>query len=216
MTPTDAIQALLGRNAHAPTPLPPDLNYPESVGRKGGSGSDVSSSVESGKEAPRRQRSRLRTYVAPKNAEGDSAADSTATAHRSRIERAGVDRVLDFERRTGRRPREMSPTHPGYDIESANAAEEIVRYIEVKSLGGDWDRVGAGLSDIQFTKAQEIGEEYWLYVVERAEHEDAHIVRIQNPARQVGQFFYDDGWRGLSEEEKEVETINGTTGQQKG
>jgi hypothetical protein len=108
-------------------------------------------------------------------------------------------RVLQFEESAGRLPSEMPHNHPGYDIESCSKVGAVERYIEVKSLKGDWDTYGRGLSRSQFIKAQELKNRYWLYVVERAEQDNFRISRIQNPAGRVGEFLYDDGWRDLAE-----------------
>jgi hypothetical protein len=88
---------------------------------------------------------------------------------------------------------------PGYDVESLEEDGGVERYIEVKSMSGVWDSYGAALSRAQFRKAQELGERYWLYIVERAEHTNHKIRRIQDPARKVDQFFYDDGWVSIAE-----------------
>ena len=66
-------------------------------------------------------------------------------------------------------------------------------------MSGPWDSYGVALSRAQFRKAQELQEQYWLYIVERAEHADHTIRRIRDPARKVDQFFYDDGWIGIAE-----------------
>jgi hypothetical protein len=58
----------------------------------------------------------------------------------------------------------MPPLHPGYDVESDNASGQIERYIEVKSLSGDWEGPHAGMTDTQFKKNEELGDGYWLYV----------------------------------------------------
>lgn len=91
--------------------------------------------------------------------------------------------------------------HPGYDVESKDAAGSVLRYIEVKSLSGDWGSLGAALTRPQFEKSEELGDRYWLYVVERATQHDFRIHRIQNPGCQVNQFIYDDGWRDLAEKD---------------
>jgi hypothetical protein len=94
----------------------------------------------------------------------------------------------------------LPQNHEGFDIESRTSDGTLARFIEVKALSGEWGVTGAGLSKPQFDKAVELGDQYWLYVVERAEQNDYRIYRIQNPARQVNQFIYDSGWRGLAEE----------------
>jgi hypothetical protein len=48
------------------------------------------------------------------------------------------------------------------------------------------------------TLDQELNEQFWLYVVERAEQDDSHIQAIQNPAHLVNQYFYDRGWKALA------------------
>ena len=93
----------------------------------------------------------------------------------------------------------MPPNHPGYDIESTDKNDSRVRYIEVKSTAGDWDEMGVSVSRTQFEKAQGLGDQYWLYVVERAEQTDARIFCIKNPARRVDQFMFDDGWQSAAE-----------------
>jgi hypothetical protein len=57
-----------------------------------------------------------------------------------------------------------------------------------------WDACGVGLTYPEFEKAQDLGDKYWLYIVERADESDANIYQIQNPALKVDQFMYDDGW----------------------
>jgi hypothetical protein len=55
----------------------------------------------------------------------------------------------------------------------------------------------------QFTKAQELNEQFWLYVVERAEQDNSDIYAIQNPAHLVNQYFYDRGWKALARQNYE-------------
>lgn len=95
----------------------------------------------------------------------------------------------------------MPHENPGYDIESRDIAGNVLRYIEVKSVASLWDSQGVGLSATQFNTGHLYKEQYWLYVVERAEALEARIYRIQDPARLVDQFLYDDGWRDLAEGE---------------
>ena len=165
---------------------------------KPGGGGSTEGSKE--KPSPRPQRGRLRTYTVPAGATAEPGSGSAQSEANSHVDRAGVIRVLNFEKQAGRYPEEMPHNHPGYDIESSNDAGIIERYIEVKSTNGDWGTLGVGLTYTQFKAAQELKDRYWLYVVERAEHDDARVIRIQNPACRVDQFLYDDGWRDLLEE----------------
>jgi hypothetical protein len=111
-----------------------------------------------------------------------------------------MSRVLKFEEDQGRNPIPMPPTNKGYDVESRDReTNELLRYIEVKSVSGAWDDLGVGLSESQFEKATQERTRYWLYVVERAEQTDFDIIRIQDPAAKVDTFLFDDGWRDVGE-----------------
>jgi hypothetical protein len=107
--------------------------------------------------------------------------------------------VLAYEREHGRDPVEMPPTNPGFDIRSTDA-EGRVRIIEVKATAGRWDARGVGLSNFQFTTAQQRREEFWLYVVENAVT-NPRVHPINDPASKVDQYFFDDGWRAVGEAE---------------
>ena len=91
----------------------------------------------------------------------------------------------------------MPHNHPGYDLESRGQNSEVLRYIEVKSTGLDWN--GVLLSSTQFQKAQELGDRYWLYVVENADSGNPQVYPIQNPAGVTERFIFDSGWKQISE-----------------
>jgi len=93
----------------------------------------------------------------------------------------------------------MPHKNPGYDIESRDASGKVIRYIEVKSLSGRWRNTYAVLSRPQFDKAIDLGDAFWLYVVENAESDQFAIHPIQNPALKANRFMFDDGWRATSE-----------------
>jgi hypothetical protein len=140
-------------------------------------------------------------YVSPKDT--NEVADSASVENRIAVDNAGIKRVLEFERQSRRFPEQKSHSYPGYDIESKDIADQVVRYIEVKSVSGSWGEQGVTLSKTQFQKAIELGDRYWLYVVERAAQDDFQIHCLQNPACQVHQFVYDNGWKALAEENGE-------------
>jgi hypothetical protein len=135
--------------------------------------------------------------------------DEEEKQRRSSLAKAGVRRVVEYEHSSGRNPIEMPANYPGYDIESQGQDAVVLRFIEVKSVPGDWNRRGVGLSREQFDRGSELGDKFWLYVVENAEEEHFHIYRIQNPAQKANQFFYDDGWTNLSED-NESEQLQST------
>jgi len=144
---------------------------------------------------------KLRSYVSRIDASTETPSDT----QQERVERieatdsAGIAIVMRFEREAGRFPEQMPHENPGYDIKSRDSTGRVVRYIEVKSSAVTWGAQGVALSDVQFKMAGELGGDYWLYVVDRALEEAAQLYRIQNPAQRVGQYFFDDGWRAVSE-----------------
>ena len=80
----------------------------------------------------------------------------------------------------------------------------VSRYIEVKSMSGRWNNTYGVLSRPQFEKAREIGDRFWLYVVERAESDDFQVHRVQGVALKANRFMFDDGWRAMAEANRAV------------
>jgi hypothetical protein len=195
LTPEEAIKRLLGGDAPPPSPA---IFQPETEpsGTSGGpSGSKPS------RTSPKKILPVLRSYL-PAPGAGD--AELTGDLHpdgqgRPPVDEAGVRHVMEHEFKAGRKPKEMPHKNPGYDIESRDADGNVLRYIEVKSFSGRWNSTYAVLSRPQFNKAHELGDLFWLYVVERAESEDFQIHRIQNPPSNANHFMFDSGWRTLAE-----------------
>jgi hypothetical protein len=104
---------------------------------------------------------------------------------------------MQYEREQNRNPKDMETVqvhHPGYDIESIED-NGTLRFIEVKSLSGIWDAQNpAEVTKTEFETAKKKGQDYWLYIVEKAESEDFQIHMIQNPANRVDFYLYDHGW----------------------
>lgn len=197
LSPEEALKVLLGGEAPEPEPPPEDmLAEKEPVGTGSGSGSSAGGSGSSDGRAPKK-RGRLRSYVMTDDeGSSDEDNDDESTEPENEADPKGIERVVEYEISQGRRPKVMPHTNPGYDIESSSAQGKIERYIEVKSLTGEWVEFGAGMTRPQFKKAQELGDKFWLYVVEYATDEEAcAIYCIQDPARKVDQFMYDDEWK---------------------
>lgn len=199
-TAEDAVTAILGGQGGDRTPMP--VAPPETPPGDGATGSSERGDGRPGGRgrAPHKPQGKLRTYLVPGDRDGGQGdVDTDGTAHRSKVDQAGITHVLDFERDCRRMPTEKDHYHKGYDIESLDEAGSK-RYIEVKSLSGDWGtRNAAGLTKPQFDAARELGDQFWLYVVERATSENFQIYCIQNPANRVNQYLFDDGWQVLAE-----------------
>lgn len=147
----------------------------------------------------RRPSGKLRSYVIEDTDVDAAEADPETETQRNQVDIAGVAHVLNFERGRGRNPEEMPHHNRGFDVRSVDLATGEVRYIEVKSLSGNWETSNpAALSKAQYDTAYELGDGYWLYVVEKALSPEPRLYQIQNPARRVNQYLFDDGWRAAA------------------
>jgi hypothetical protein len=96
------------------------------------------------------------------------------------IEAIGMQLAMEYERQQGRNPVDVSAENRGYDIRS-EAPDGSVRYIEVKARAHTGDLV---LTPNEWTMAQRLGDEYWLYVVIDAARQP-RLQCIQNPAKSL-------------------------------
>ncbi len=93
------------------------------------------------------------------------------------IEAIGMQVAMEYERRQGRQPVDVSLDDLGYDIRSQDAGG-ATRYIEVKARATTGPVV---LTPNEWLMAQRLGDEYWLYVVENAAAAP-RLYTLQNPA----------------------------------
>lgn len=146
------------------------------------------------------RQSRLRSYVSPFG--GTAGEDGGSTSDGADVDRAAVDAVLAYEARNGRDPTEMKHENPDFDVVSRDDAGHI-RYIEVKGTRAGWGETGVGLSRRQYRAGREHGDDFWLYVVDRATT-DPTVNPIRNPVALIDQYLFDDGWLAMCE--RDVET----------
>ncbi len=96
------------------------------------------------------------------------------------LEAIGLQVAMEYERREGRSPTDVSLQRLGYDIKST-AKDGSIRYIEVKTRA----HTGSiALTEHEWLKAKQLGDSYWLYVVENAVTNPT-LWLIQNPAEKL-------------------------------
>ena len=137
------------------------------------------------------------SYVATHS--DDKEADPNNPDHKGRmaLETKAIDFILKSEPDWHR----TTANNPGFDLYQVDEQDQKIRWCEVKAMKGSFQNRPVGLSHTQFDYARERGEAYWLYIVERADDEDeAHIVRIKDPAGKARTFTFDHGWRAVAEE----------------
>lgn len=85
-----------------------------------------------------------------------------------------------------------TPTgNQGFDLVETDINDEPERWVEVKAMKGSLEDRPVGLSSAQFEFARQHGEQFWLYVVERADDPDqARIVKIKDPVGKAGSFTF--------------------------
>ena len=147
---------------------------------------------------------RLLSYVGRLS---ENTKDNENTSNREynlRIEALAREAVCNYEKKHGRIPTQMAQTNPGYDIKSDDPLTGEKRIIEVKGVNGEWNVTGVGLSKLQFSNAQDFGDDYWLYAVEFvSDPTNKRIHPIQNPANKITSFMFDGNWREAVSEEGE-------------
>ena len=89
----------------------------------------------------------------------------------------------------------------GFDVSEVDANGEIVRYIEIKTLTGDWGEGGVGLTAAQLKFAQD-NENWWLFVVENINTINTKVHTFKNPVHQANRFMFDHSWIQLAETAK--------------
>ena len=95
------------------------------------------------------------------------------------IERIAMEIAMDFEKKEGRRPEDVSSENLGYDIKSKGDKE--LRYIEVKGRARIAKIV---LTPNEWIKANRFKENYWLYVVANCSTKP-QLYLIQDPASKL-------------------------------
>lgn len=96
------------------------------------------------------------------------------------IEILGMNYVMEYERKCGRIPEDVSMENLGYDIRSVDNNGNI-RYIEVKTRAQEGD---IALTPNEWFKAQRFNDDYYLYVVFNAK-DNPSLNIIQNPVKNL-------------------------------
>jgi hypothetical protein len=94
-------------------------------------------------------------------------------------EAIAMQEAMEFERKMGWKPTDVSANNEGYDIRSISQ-EEIKRYIEVKGRSGADGSIM--LSENEMNRLAQLGDAAWLYIVMNCKSQP-ELFRLQNPAK---------------------------------
>ena len=102
----------------------------------------------------------------------------------SEIEQIAVRIARQYETNRGATVTSVEQDHVGFDLLSLRGLER--RCIEVKGRAGV---ARVELTWSEFAKSQELGDDYWLYVVLDCASPSPRLYRVRNPARTLATFW---------------------------
>lgn len=108
------------------------------------------------------------------------AGEAAEMARDEEVEAAAMEFVLDYEKKVGRTPIDVSKENLGFDVRSLSPDGQI-RYIEVKgraAVGAVW------LTPNEWQMAGRFRDGYWLYVVFQAKA-SPKLKRVQDPTKSL-------------------------------
>jgi hypothetical protein len=100
--------------------------------------------------------------------------------HVRRVEEIAMRVAMDYERRMGREPRDVS-MRESYDILSIDPGSGEARYIEVKGISGT--EIEVELTEREMHMAREMRESYWIYIVYGIGLGSPRLLTIRDPLR---------------------------------
>lgn len=115
-----------------------------------------------------------------------------------------IENQVSYRTSQSNRFKKAPRNNMGYDIVELTNEDQIVRYIEVKTLTGVWGKGGVSVTLPQYEFALET-DNWWLFVVEGIETQTPKVYSFENPVRLVNRFAFDSSWKQLSAEIVTVE-----------
>lgn len=101
---------------------------------------------------------------------------------------------------------QKAPTNnKGYDISEKDNNGQTIRYIEVKTLTGQWGQGGVGITEHQLEFAQKEKDKWWLFVVENINTDNTKVYQFKNPILEANRFMFDNSWKQLAYQSEEIE-----------
>lgn len=100
---------------------------------------------------------------------------------------------------------EKAPTNnKGFDIYEKDQSGQTIRYIEVKTLTGQWGEGGVGITEHQLDFAQKQKDKWWLFVVEGINTEKPKVYQFKNPVVEANRFMFDSSWKQLAYQKESI------------
>lgn len=155
-------------------------------------------------------RNKLRSYVQNEQSsesEDYREPDESIPARKEMGDRAELFVLNDLQRK-GYLAKRMPENNAGFDIQAVDKLNGEIFLVEVKGDSFAWGDKGVGISKIQYEYARENQSSYYLAVVENVRTDNPRIHYIQNPAMQITEYRFDQGWKGIA---RDIPTIGQKT-----
>lgn len=125
-------------------------------------------------------------YVLPAPASAEMVAWPSPEEARE-TELAAMAHVMEYERRRGWEPQDVSGQKIGFDVRSLSPPDPLTGSREVRRIEVKGRRRGqpVHLTENEWRKAKQLRDTYWLYVVWNPREANAELVCIQNPAERL-------------------------------
>jgi len=106
---------------------------------------------------------------------------------KDRSEKAAMKIVIEYERKRGWEPEDVSRKKLGFDIRSLSPADPKTGYREVRRIEVKGRKKGHNvrLTVNEWLKAKQLKDTYWLYVVWNPTEPDYKIITIPDPANKL-------------------------------
>lgn len=107
--------------------------------------------------------------------------EETRMTENEEIEKIGMEVAMEYEKKHGRTPEDVSKENLGFDIRSKDEKTGEIRYIEVKARAGEGE---VALTPNEWFKAKRFKDQYYLYIVANAGTNPTLYI-IRNPAENL-------------------------------
>ncbi len=163
--------------------LDDDINTPED---------DIGQYETVAKDSKRR---RLFSYVSQAKTKRQNRSQQK-TEQTKKIEQSGAKLLVDYFQKLGEKCISVEKDNKGYDFEITIGNENF--YIELKSTKDKWEGWEHCLTPNEFQEAVNLGDKYFLCVIDQVLSDNYQFYFIQNPANNIDGFLFDHPWKAVS------------------
>lgn len=148
------------------------------------------------------QRGHLVTHLPTPTTSDGAGTSSTFAGMSEEARKNALSKAREYELNSGVKQTclmESPQDYPGFDLARLGGDGQVERVIAVEGVVGVWAS-GIALGSAQVHAGRELGDRYWVYVVEHADDLlRAQVHAIRSPISRSTAFQLDHGWRAYAE-----------------